>query len=891
MASSIPSDSLHYVVNHVILPPRLPQTAEVLDDARLAERALLDFAFVKARSYLLCVERVQDGDNDSSIDVMIVWKTIAKMLSSWLTLTSSRSLSESILAEAFTKLQPQGKHHATLGFMFLHANLDLDVLAFQIKAQNACLVLRKTPECVIIECFEASPRPGPIIECQANLVRWFPGHAVAIPNKVFEDIRFQQELAPLLTKLDIEAVDEMQPKTRKAGSDVTETRDTTHPTLVTDMLMAILASFGEPVTICQTRKRTRDDVLWDNCRLPWRRSPLWLCIRVAVQTTLATVLTQPVAVGQYKNYMVYFMTGILKQASSMPMDITTVIMRKIARRVYKLKENALAFVQEEALGAIKATRSTQETTWLTTQQDDAARPTQLDVSSLQHDTALTLRNSGPYLKTLLANPEGGATQDAPEFKPSCKPWATLLHNVLPSVQFDQYKGDELIYALADFESWIPEHLSNWVAKKAAAPSSDKDCIALADLIKDYTRSASKAYDGVSEQFCLMVLNTIELWCALDRLTIRCLPLLEEFSPPIPPDYFDPLLLKKRGDMERLLRLERYLKIRQDQANPQNPSIFSDPSKRSFSNQFYRTSIEHHRLRESIEAHASECSVSKTDEWKNMDKEYRKLLKEAQGLVCQTFHDRHGHERHDPGRCKKCKLSQQVDSMWIDVFEWPLPQNDVQCEAAIFELGCPGNFAAYRDITWCIVQDLGRLPDTSGDTPRVALFSYDPLKSFTERSYASQRITLVSTTKSHLKAHYRNAKFPVALSLVKVKNGLCYRLRDEGGGAWVAQQQRLPSIAPKCITPLPNGPYRNLQFAVDSCQHTQNEVIAKQGECSNSLSIREYIAFGSLRADGERTQWLNIKRELAASNLDWNCEAVGILVTQAAWQVGQGEIAR
>lgn len=83
--------------------------------------------------------------------------------------------------------------------------------------------------------------------------------------------------------------------------------------------------------------------------------------------------------------------------------------------------------------------------------------------------------------------------------------------------------------------------------------------------------------------------------------------------------------------------------------------------------------------------------------------------------------------------------------------------------------------------------------------------------------------------------------------------------------------------------LPEGPHQNLQYAVDSTSHSQNEVLAAQTECSPDLSIHEYIAFGSLRADGEKTQWLNICRELRASTLSWNTESVCSLIKQSAWQ--------
>ena len=108
--ASIPSESLEYLIHHIILPPRLPQQAEALEDVTLAERALLEFGLVKARSYQLCVEHVHDKDNVSMPDITVAWKTIAKMLSSWLTLTSSYYLTEPTLIQLFAKLQPQGRY-------------------------------------------------------------------------------------------------------------------------------------------------------------------------------------------------------------------------------------------------------------------------------------------------------------------------------------------------------------------------------------------------------------------------------------------------------------------------------------------------------------------------------------------------------------------------------------------------------------------------------------------------------------------------------------------------------------------------------------------------------------------------------------------------------------
>lgn len=89
----------------------------------------------------------------------------------------------------------------------------------------------------------------------------------------------------------------------------------------------------------------------------------------------------------------------------------------------------------------------------------------------------------------------------------------------------------------------------------------------------------------------------------------------------------------------------------------------------------------------------------------------------------------------------------------------------------------------------------------------------------------------------------------------------------------------------CTFQLPaQTPYENLQYAVLGTSHSSNDVIANQCNCSIDMTLHEYLAFGCLRS-GARLQWLNIARELRASVLNFHKEAVGALLMQAAWQIG------
>ena len=222
-------------------------------------------------------------------------------------------------------------------------------------------------------------------------------------------------------------------------------------------------------------------------------------------------------------------------------------------------------------------------------------------------------------------------------------------------------------------------------------------------------------------------------------------------------------------------------------------------------------------------------------------------------------------------------------MTIDIYEWPLPENEVQCRAAVFELDCPSAFAAWRKLTWIIIQDLGRTRPHEGDQPADTVLDYNGLKNYGKDKFS--RIVLASDLKSSMKSHYSTLHFPTKLSQLYSKNALRYSYFDKHLKVWTTKQTEPPNFTPHCDSRVPKRAYRNIEYAVNSTVHHQAKVIAEQDICSKDLTLHELIAFGSLRADGEQTQWLNIQRELGASNLTLNTESACILITQAAFQAG------
>ncbi len=132
--------------------------------------------------------------------------------------------------------------------------------------------------------FEASEKNEDVLAATNALQRDFPGNAVTIPFATFIDEGFLANLTSFLEQCSLEVTKSFAGTTRKAGDDMHEYRDTASPTLISSMLMAIIEESGaRDLRTPKLRKRVRGDVCWSTgANKPWRRSPYWLVLRVAV---------------------------------------------------------------------------------------------------------------------------------------------------------------------------------------------------------------------------------------------------------------------------------------------------------------------------------------------------------------------------------------------------------------------------------------------------------------------------------------------------------------------------------------------------------------------------------------------------------------------------------
>ena len=747
-----------------------------------------------------------------------------------------------------------------------------------IRAQNAALVVRRLfpGDFVQFEVFEVSPQNTDVMTTTGKLLCSYPGPAIRVPTDLFMDECLLRELSSFLVQMDVDRLDST-PTTSKGGSVVVEVRETVHPRYISELLMGILGGCGQPADVDRITKRIGDEVLWDDAYKPWRRSPLWLTLKVSLQSSLRVS-------NLYKPFILFFHTHLLRRCvhRDFPSELLYAMRAKIARRLSKMGPSASRYVSDLVHESFEKTEALLSKRWAAFQAEGSTGPTlQPDRLNFTADTEVSLRSSNNYLTTTLRS----GSHDFPQVR-FTPPDGTRLNGVC---DFTQFTDDQLAkaidrdqcVALKDFEFTVEKNLKLWVA----ATRDDNDAPnAIATCIQQYVDGARRLYGGNAEDNSIMILTIMDLWVALDTLTIRQCPLLKQYSPEIPSDFLQPLLLHRASTLERALHIEEYLSRRHDEARNITSIFSNDITESSFAVNYFRASDDLQRLNDEIITNAQRERASKRAELVSLDKSRKSFLSEASMLD----HELNTYGHHVTwGKCQKCQLEHRARQLKIHVHEWPLPSSVVHAQHTVFELSPPPAFSAWRDITYMVLRDLGlsSVPD-SHDQPKILLRSYSGLSRWATQSQRDSRLTLGSTTKSFSdQTHYKEISIPAEESSVLVNNGLSYRLFDDSRNSWTIDSFSRSSVTELCTPPVPtSSPYRHLHHFVSNTKHTPNGIIASQADCPEEITLHEFLAFSGLRSC-PRLQWLNTARELASPYLSFRLGEVHTLVTQAAWQLG------
>ncbi|PPJ57158.1 hypothetical protein CBER1_08454 [Cercospora berteroae] len=851
------------IIEHIFLPPRLPSSEDTESDISLVAIALE--ALISLRDLIL------PGSIPAALSNAIAVIDRLQKINSF----EDGKADELALRKILLSL-PLGQ-----------------MLALKVHAQNAGVLISRQADTLVFEAFELSPANESILGTKGRLDRTSPGMAVSLSTDVLAQDDCASAVAMTLSTMCQQKAPGMQPTSRKAGASHEEERDTASPAAITELFFGYLRGIESRSLTAESQinKHTRDEVLWDEAKIPWRRSSMWLLIRVSLQLVLSR--SPSGSRDLYKEVMVYIMSFVLWTTPSLSSDLMFCMSAKVSRRVQKLRGVAPtlpASVRASVDYVLRETTDELSARWTTIQNRDQR---DLKLSSLaelnfETDTRVSLPEFDRYLKALRSRQRNGAPSS---FAPSSQ----LLHHSsshLPPLP--SRNSEDQYYATANlrqFEQWISNYLDQWLALHAR----DDACQQLHALTEKYHSLAEGHYSQNPEMQSVMILTTYELWVACDRMAVKMCPLLAEFDPDISTDVLENLLLPFRAQMQRLIGVEKYLRSRQRVATTSADQIYSMGTQ-GFASKFYYQSDKHQKLLATIERDAGKAREEKAKEFQRIKAEYHRLQTlhgeaecEYTTKVVDTWCDPPETEQVHSSSCRKCSLARQRDNLSIKVHEWPLPSDPARARVVVFELQIPLWLGHWRDTRAYFLQNVlkGKRPPLRPSASYL-LSTNDPhLTNDHFKRESSHRINLLSKTKPCVNTHYKSkAIADLSESDVCQPNGLRYNYYDSTSTTNMGKFTYAETIAQACTYKLSRSALQSFAFRPTSAPDgpSPNSVMARQDKCPADMAIDEYKELSTISL-GRHIQWANIMLQLAMPGVDFRKSDTTLMFLQCINQAG------
>lgn len=301
------------------------------------------------------------------------------------------------------------------------------------------------------------------------------------------------------------------------------------------MLSGIIRAVGRPYDAYRVHKYTREEILWDNALLPWRRSPLWLLLRVALQTTVDADDHKETSCGSYKSFMLFFMAKIVHLGIefSLQSELLYVMRATLSRRAVKMGSIEESPWFREIEMTVDRANNHLCKVWAAIEDDPDPQktnsqwhPQELDVAA---DTTLRLQSLRLYLAKITSRQTTPRIEQA--FEPCCACRVSLRSAVLPKTSRWNIDDDLGIRVhLVDLEMWVEIFLGEWLSANLDRP----ECSAsLGQLTQEYIDAASPLYAEEPGRYSLFILTVLELWIAMDKSTLHHSALLCDFDPELP----------------------------------------------------------------------------------------------------------------------------------------------------------------------------------------------------------------------------------------------------------------------------------------------------------------------------------------------------------------------
>ncbi|KAI0551021.1 hypothetical protein F4679DRAFT_572663 [Xylaria curta] len=436
-ASLLPHETMKYIIHHVVLPPQLPQED---DYSPVDEEQLVHLVLHTLKAFNAALRR-----SSADVTTATVIQHAFDMLKN---LASIHGVDKTSIFIDETGLRDS--------LLALHEGVA--PIPLYVRAQNAGVMISSVTnvdDMIHFELFELSPLNKAVMSHAGRLQRTFPGCSIAVSRDEVQKPTFLYSITNALATMSHQPAYGTIPTVKKAGQVHQEDRDTTHPKMVTELLAAYLRSVGGMVEVSSILKKTRQDVLWKNARSPWRRSALWLLIRVTLQLLFSRQENEWVEKHAYKNCMLFFMAHVLQEAGKheISTDLLWTIKAKLTRRRLKLGINGHPYVLQFVDDVLCKAAVELQRQWSQIQTDDTIHH---NFDGLNHlpvisDTFMQFEKLDKFLEAI--SKREYCTQSS-QFHTGY-PLPSFTSSLLDRSFKEFPSATPEIFKLLKFESWLP----------------------------------------------------------------------------------------------------------------------------------------------------------------------------------------------------------------------------------------------------------------------------------------------------------------------------------------------------------------------------------------------------------------------------------------------------
>jgi len=539
------------------------------------------------------------------------------------------------------------------------------VVPVYVAAQNAAIILRRPSydkTIITLESFEVYPPAKVVTHTEGKLRITYPSVGrLSMPVNLHVHESLSQFVSFYARCSMPDAQAEKNIRTQN-------TQDSPSPRYITELLTGIVRAMSEkPDTmLAQTiyvSKRIDDHVLCErNSDAPWRRSAMWLIIRVALQTTLGEWDVEERA--SYKAFMLFTLSSILQTALQLdqPDHLLFVMNAKVARRFCKMPDEPRAgcFAMDGAAIVNKMVADDLENRWKaiqkrTTRPVKWVAPTEEEIID---GASIDLLTTVPYLKEIQCRDSSQPPTDIVKtfVVPDSGQHATRYNADLaspPDLTNLPSAPLERTIRLHDFEQWVAQHNS----------FRGVDMLKLTGALNNYIHAALSHYQGDPERLSVAFLTMVELWIGIDEMVIEWEPYLKDYIPEIPSNVLEPLLLPRRDQMKRLSRAEIYLQNRHNAARGDSAIFYDSTDSRSFASWFVCQSPLLQGTLQEIKEKARRDEEEKLAEMRRVNDRYTDLRQKMDAATCtEHFVQTRWRSWWEHYSCDKCRYKQELNSL-------------------------------------------------------------------------------------------------------------------------------------------------------------------------------------------------------------------------------------